>query len=71
MIQEIRYSRLVRLKKKKKNLIRPYVLEEIATNKNFDEVSYLLVNQDVAAAIASSASKSLRNHFNIYENKMK
>ena len=71
MIQEIRYSRLVRLNTLEKNLIRPYVLEEIATNKNFDEVSYLLVNQDVAAAIASSASKSLRNHFNIYENKMK
>jgi SAM-dependent methyltransferase len=40
-----------------------YILEDTATNQNFDEKSYLLANPDVADAVKRGAIKSGASHF--------
>jgi len=43
-----------------------YNLEETATDGNFDEVSYLLANPDVADAVKYGTMQSGRIHFEIF-----
>lgn len=43
-----------------------HVLEELATDENFDETAYLLANPDVAQAVAKRLQKSGRSHFQIF-----
>lgn len=43
-----------------------YLLEESATSENFNEVGYLEVNPDVAAAVARGVFKTGREHFELY-----
>src|SRR5262249_19800219 len=42
------------------------ILDDIATDQNFDEQAYLLANPDVAAAVASGHFTSGRVHFDIH-----
>jgi SAM-dependent methyltransferase len=46
--------------------MKQYVLEEIATELNFNEVAYLSANPDVAAAVKAGTIKSGRTHFDIF-----
>ncbi|MEO6263600.1 MAG: class I SAM-dependent methyltransferase [Luteimonas sp.] len=43
-----------------------YVLEELATNGNFDEKAYLAANPDVAKAVDSGGMESGRRHFDVF-----
>jgi len=43
-----------------------YILESIATDANFDEVSYLMANPDVAKAVKQEQMKSGRIHFEAF-----
>lgn len=43
-----------------------YVLEDIATDQNFDEKAYLLANPDVANAVSKKTVESGRAHYNIF-----
>jgi SAM-dependent methyltransferase len=42
------------------------ILEELATESNFDERAYLSANPDVAQAVKNGSFKSGRAHFNIF-----
>lgn len=43
-----------------------YILEELATTENFDEVAYLLANPDVASAVKKGLQKSGKSHFQTF-----
>lgn len=43
-----------------------YILEEIASDQNFDEKAYLLANPDVADAVRNGVLESGRTHFQTY-----
>lgn len=50
-----------------------HVLEELATEENFDELAYLLANPDVAQAVSKGLQKSGKSHFKRFgrnENRM-
>lgn len=49
--------------------MKQYVLEEIATESNFNEAAYLIANPDVAAAVKAGTMKSGRTHFNLFGKK--
>lgn len=46
-----------------------YILQDKATDQNFDESAYLLANPDVAAAVNKGHFKSGRQHFDIFGKK--
>jgi tRNA A37 methylthiotransferase MiaB len=46
--------------------VKSYVLEELATNENYDEKSYLLANPDVAKAVERGEFESGRVHFELF-----
>ena len=46
--------------------ITPQQLYPLATDKNFNELAYLLANPDVAAAVATGHIKSGRQHFDVH-----
>ena len=50
----------------KKRTVKPDIMEEPATEKNFDEAAYLLANPDVAQAVREDKFESGRSHFEVF-----
>ena len=47
-------------------MVNSYILDELVTDDNFDEESYLVASPDVAAAIMAGSVTSGRQHFHLF-----